>query len=1420
MSWQCQHKLLAIGWRSGEISVCSLEETKDVFEQSSAHHDAVLFLCWNVSGSRLVSGDQNGMLVIWRVDNKGALYPLPVHKHQLAAPLNHCILKFSTSSPNSWSHPESAEKTLSWQLSSEQDSIACFVASQKGTVYHISGMGTVQETFQVEGVIHTLLYSRSRHFLVIVTQSMQLYQYVVDPSGNTTTLAMNAKLSGPNKPVNIIWAGPALLATCSYETAVRLWDFDRDENYLLELGATMTQVPETAHVTFIDYNMKKSLLAVATSSGHVALWQYCPYKGKSIGPRVEPADYWDLIIVTSPVTGFIYQIRWGTAKGLLAVNYSQSIHLLSEQAMHSHFNEQVSAVQVTSNRVMVTYHSTKLEHGIDVEFLVKGVYVTKEHTAVWSDEKIVVYSLSADKSVARVAGSFTTTSSTILLYEYSVFLIENGQLEVKTLQGTTKQILSCPEGTPTVMSINGHFLVVGMSTTCVKVWDISRREPKQFSSTKTLQGIIPENLISVKCNSTCSHLSIIAGSHGDQSSSTIHVVEMEGTHVISYNFATGLCTSLDTSHNPMESLGDTVQEQQKKHSADLIGRIVVTHYWDSTEPRLLVCEATLGPDNILLARSRRRHTNTGGLLDKKGITPISIGELRMTPSVAVVIFTSDSGGLLLNEIIPIELHCEGLIGIAAPVLYFSKKNSIARADESSQKPDNSSSSCAGHVMRDFIGLDLKDRTAVQSMMKFSVFSTEGNMDEAFKAIKQIKSELVWENMAKMCVRTRRLDVAAVCLGNMRNARAAMALRKARELPEVEAQLAVLAIQLNMLDEAELLYKQCKRYDLLNQFYQSTGQWSRAIEVAETQDRMNLKTTYYNYGNHVESIGELSAAINCYEKSETHCYEVPRMLLDDPDELQEYVMKSKDKTLYQWWAEYMESLGDLESALQFYRDGSDHTSIVRIHCYMGNIDKAIEEVERSGDRAASFHLGQRLEADDPQKAIHYYTKAQTYSTALKLAKECDLQAELMSLALLCSEDDKLEAARIYESNPATVDKAIILYQEGGNITSALELCFQYDRFELLQEVARELDWQSEPDMVQRCVEFFNSHGEFEKSIELLVKVGKLSEVLDICLKNYINISEELADRLAVGKPDDGGETPEEATQRVAMLEKVAEACAFQGNHHLAAKKFTQAGNKVKAMKALLKSGDTAKIIFFAQVSRQRDIYIMAANYLQTLDWRSDPEVMKNIITFYTKGKALESLAGFYDACAQVEIDEYQNYDKALGALNESLKCFGKVKSRTSSIEAKIQFLQDRIGLVGKFAEARRSYEERPDDSVEKCALLLDEPSLDTAVRVGDVYGMMIEHYAHTGNYQKAYSLMEEMRERIPSVNMAFYIDIQTIETVHATLGVPMKHGLGAETSQRDQEQEEDGMEEEDSEPEELIEEDYSAVNLTTTGTSSC
>lgn len=53
-------------------------------------------------------------------------------------------------------------------------------------------------------------------------------------------------------------------------------------------------------------------------------------------------------------------------------------------------------------------------------------------------------------------------------------------------------------------------------------------------------------------------------------------------------------------------------------------------------------------------------------------------------------------------------------------------------------------------------------------------------------------------MARMCVKTQRLDVAKVCLGNMGHARGARALREAEREPEPEARVAMLAIQLGML----------------------------------------------------------------------------------------------------------------------------------------------------------------------------------------------------------------------------------------------------------------------------------------------------------------------------------------------------------------------------------------------------------------------------------------------------------------------------------------------------------------------------------------------------------------------------------------------------------------------------------------------
>ena len=57
--------------------------------------------------------------------------------------------------------------------------------------------------------------------------------------------------------------------------------------------------------------------------------------------------------------------------------------------------------------------------------------------------------------------------------------------------------------------------------------------------------------------------------------------------------------------------------------------------------------------------------------------------------------------------------------------------------------------------------------------------------------------------------------------------------------------------------------------------------------------------------------------------------------------------------------------------------------------------------------------------------------------------------------------------------------------------------------------------------------------------------------------------------------------------------------------------------------------------------------------------------------------------------QVEIDEFQNYDKALGALSEAHKCLAraKVKNPTQQ-EERLEEMQSRINLIKKFVMARR------------------------------------------------------------------------------------------------------------------------------------
>lgn len=100
----------------------------------------------------------------------------------------------------------------------------------------------------------------------------------------------------------------------------------------------------------------------------------------------------------------------------------------------------------------------------------------------------------------------------------------------------------------------------------------------------------------------------------------------------------------------------------------------------------------------------------------------------------------------------------------------------------------------------------------------------------------------------------------------------------------------------MYEQAESIFKDAGRYDLLNRLYQDLGRWDDAVRIALDNDRMNLRNTYYRYAKHLEALGNLPEAIKHYELSETHTFEVPRLLFAEPAQLEEYIKKSRNKSL--------------------------------------------------------------------------------------------------------------------------------------------------------------------------------------------------------------------------------------------------------------------------------------------------------------------------------------------------------------------------------------------------------------------------------------------------------------------------------------------------------------------------------------------
>ncbi|KAH7331767.1 hypothetical protein KP509_20G049600 [Ceratopteris richardii] len=938
-----------------------------------------------------------------------------------------------------------------------------------------------------------------------------------------------------------------------------------------------------------------------------------------------------------------------------------------------------------------------------------GIDIWDCYALLWSESNADIFQIT--ETGHHVICSIPALGSRCFILHQSYILKAQGfTIEVLDLQGVLKYKveLSEPQGQIVALDVCQEFLVAATEKFFIQMWKLD--DEFKCSLLPGFGRKIPSP------SGMCSIDSLLCNYNGTKVSLLARVEESERVDSMLYIY-------------------DTILDKFCTHDFRVQGKFLVSHFWDSEQFHQLAC---------------------GFALDKDG----SCGVIEIVTYLLhtdLQVFKQDKVDIISKK--------AGLMGKCEPYVYLYDYGS---SGEESSLPSIKKVSTG--ILVSMEKLDGKIR---EDVIDFGHLALTGRDFEAFKVLESIKDATILKRIVRYCLKRDLNKFAAQCFANMGRAYAISAITDAghdmSNIQNKRAIAAAIALQLGRVADAEKEYMECKRFDLLINLYQTCGLWEKAIEVASKYDHVNLNNVHHAFAKHLEAIGDVQTAIYHYESSNTHRYEVPRMLhsIGNVDDLKKYVEDKRDPALHRWWANYSESKGMLQNAIDHYKLAGEVASVVRVHCFLGDMERAENIVAETCEPSATFHLGQQYEKlGNIVRAMQLFAKAGRSDSAANLAMKHGIDKELLSLALQGTKKTMLSSAKYFEEK-GCCEEAVLLYQKGGDIEKAVDVCVHFQLYDALRAIADDLNEDTDPSILARCGDFLLSNKQYEKATLLLIAAGQHRRAFELCTHEGVQITDKMMELFSKQISE---ENMEDSKQLLAAL---AEFCESQGSFHLACRTYTQAGDKIKAMKALMKSGDTDKVLMYANVSRQKQIYVLAASYLQTLNWYHDANIMKKIVQMYTKAAEMELLASFYEACAQVEIDGFRDYEKALGAMKEALKFLSKVQS--SSQNTKMLSLKLRIEEVERFVQARRLAKSDPNGMISACTCLLAELGKQdrngqAALRIGDLYALLIEYYYKEGNMTLAYQTLETMdAHKLP---LCDYVDQIIIDSVYQANGVHM------------------------------------------------
>lgn len=1350
---------------------------------------------------------------------------------------------------------------------------------------------------QQEAIVSVIYDPRTRT-LVTLSTSYTIEAYRVGEEDLKGTSMVRRKLptpaaagsassaSGGKMPTSMAWASPGVVAFGGGDDRLRLFELATESLDVLTL-------PQPGlHVSCLATSLAKGVMTAGTVEGTLVVFQHVSNILGRGGAMASIPTAVGAVRATSSSTGGVFTLgveggglsrQWEalavhqvgkyvdrlvfTALGdMVLCRGGTELQVLHETNRKRAWDGVAAATQISADMVVIE-SVTGCQCLLRSKGNVRGLSIAFPNIALWNGSQIDLYSINEATSEFTLVNFVPTTSSAFAMHRDGLVYVKGSRVVFETMQLSpiAQMTFTEAEGPPVIMDIMGDFLVAVSSQNYLRLARISSRDLRQVGPARPLT--FEATSLEGDATSPTAAPSQASAASGEEVAVLAARINAQGRRV-------AFMTKLGPLGLPDTRVWVYNSDTDKMSCFDFATRHEMPNavYWNTPEPNtnsvgeleylLLACEthqmhsddkkASDGDDGPVKSeeggaaqktgdRTARQEDFTEALPDmenfaekKEALEEARRGSLGATNYIdhrahnLVTLFATHTG-LVVQNVGSLRRYQICLVGLTIPDFLLA-----------SVKINGNPSNAEDYVieqkrLRDFEGLKSdKDVAVREALMKFSYYSTIGNMDEAYRCVKNIKNPAAWQGLARLCVTSGRLDVAAVCLATMEDCVAARALREAREEhpDEKDVQLATLALGLGMTEDCEALLRKAKRFDLMTDVFMACGKFEHAQRHSEKFDRVRIRPVAYKYAQFMESLQNMDAAIMWYYNAKCAGTDVPRIFFQTNrmHELRDLMMPRshpnspmandasgsnttssqqtrddphaafvtlfpRNRELLLWWAQHSERRRNAQEALRFYHAGDDVYNVVRVLCALNppKLENAVELVRKEMDKAkarllqqqafaaaapghrakdndqgepdpvgAAFFVAQIYERQgDATHALQYYQTAAAYRSGCRVAWRAEQYGAVVALAMRSADERLMLETAMSLERQQIFDKAVQLYRRIGAVQCALDACVKGGLYDTLHEISANLaNASTDPAVFLGMADHFQSEGDYQKAVEMLVFAKHFDEAMKLCEARNVTLTEEMAESITIDMNKLSLE------ERQTLLHKVAHIARDQGSWSLACKKYTQAGDRVKAMKMLMRGGETEKVIFFANHSRNAEIYTMAANYLQSQNWLADTNIYKSIILFYTKAKAFSNLVTFYESCAQLQIDENRNYTEALRALEECIRVSQAGPATKGHIDpVKLENMKRRVEVMRGFVSAqhicdtintsnRGSPEEKAkgDSVIAACSDIIkrsrpaspDHDLIHESVHVGDVFALMVRFYFDKmGEPNNALKVMESM-----------------------------------------------------------------------------